>query len=80
MRHAKRMGRLIYGISKKVMGTLQKSPELQLVTVLLMGIMASSLIIFGFTLNDAGAPAQPIPSSVVQNLISSMDEFNGQIP
>jgi len=77
MEHAKRMGQLIYCISGKVFRALQKSPELQLVTVLAIGIMASSLIIFGFTINDAGVPALPVTSSVAHKLILDMAEFSG---
>ena len=77
MEHAKRMGQLIYCISGKVFRTFKKSPELQLVTVLAIGIMVSSLIIFGFTINDAGVPALPVTSSVAQNLVMDMVEISG---
>ncbi|MCP4711073.1 MAG: hypothetical protein GY869_20835 [Planctomycetes bacterium] len=77
MRHAKRMGQLIYCISKNVFGTLRKSPELQLVTVLLIGIIASSLIIFGFTVNDAGVPSLPVTTTAAQNLVMDIAEYSG---
>jgi len=80
MKHAKRIGHLLYCISHKLFRALRKSSELQLVMVLALGIMASSLIIFGFTINDAGVPALPVSSTVAQNLILDTVEFSGQIP
>ena len=80
MKHAKRMGELICGMVKGVFCALQKSPELQLVTVLMMGVMASSLIIYGFTINDAGVPSLPVTSSVAQNFVRDLVEFSGQMP
>ena len=80
MKHVKQMGRLIYGMVQEVFCALQKSPELQLVMVLVIGVIASSLIIYGFTINNAGAPSLPVTSGVTQNLLRDMVEFSGQMP
>jgi len=77
--HAKRIGEMIYGVVKRVFRALRKSPEIQLMLVLLLGVMAGSLIIYGFTINDAGLPAAPMTSSVAQNIMYLV-EFSGQIP
>jgi len=73
----KRINKFLHPLFLKVLNVV-KSSEMQMATVLLMGIVASSLMIYRFTLENAQADVTT--SVIVQNIIEEQPAMADDSP
>lgn len=61
---------------KKFLKKLKKNPELQLVTVLTLGVLAGGLIIFGFSRDSQKTNNTNTTPTLAQNITSNQAQVN----
>ena len=61
---------------KKFLKKLKKTPELQLVTVLTLGVLAGGLIIFGFSRDSGKTNNTNTTPTLAQNIAPSQAQVN----
>ena len=61
---------------KKLGKKYKKSPELQLATVLVLGVLAGGLILFGFSRDSGKKQTNPVTPALAHNIAHNQTQLN----